>query len=88
MMISECKPGQRVRVRQKIDRREADWVGVVEGVVESVDMQKTGSWYAHSKDAKFWLRRLRLVKDDGEVMVLNIDVNSEIELLDQGVKRN
>ncbi len=85
MRIDECKPGQRVCVRQTIDRRAGDWRGSVEGVVQSVDLEKTASWYAHSKDGQYWLVRLRLQKDDGEVTLLNVDSRTEIELLDGAV---
>ncbi len=81
MTIEDCKPGQRVRFRQTIDRREGDWHASVEGVIEQIELQKTGSWYAHSKDNKFWLRRVRLRKDDGEITLLNVDPRTEIELV-------
>lgn len=81
MTFEECEPGQRVRVLQTIDRREADWQNAVEGVVEQVDRQKTGSWYAHSKDGKFWLQRVLIRKDDGERSLLNIDEYTQIELV-------
>ena len=84
MTIDELTPGQRIRVRQMIDRRAGDWHAVVEGVVQAVDVGKTGSWYAHGKDDKFWLRRVRIVKRDGEVSELNLDPGSEIELLESG----
>jgi hypothetical protein len=80
--IDECRPGQRVRVVQTIERRERDWRGAVVGVIQAVALEKTGSWYAHSKDDKLWLRRVRLVKDDGEVAVLTVDALTEIEVLD------
>jgi hypothetical protein len=81
MRIEELEPGQRIRVRQTIDRRAGDWQTVVEGVVEAVEVGQTGSWYAHAKDDKFWLRRIRMVKDDGEVSVLNVDIATEVEVL-------
>ncbi|MCK4340727.1 MAG: hypothetical protein KAY37_03265 [Phycisphaerae bacterium] len=81
MTINECKPGQRVRILHTVERRDRDWVGATEGVIKSIEQQKTGSWYAHGKDAKLWLQRLRLVKDDGEITLLNIDSRTEIELL-------
>ncbi len=84
MTIETLKPGQRVRVRQTIDRRAGDWQTVVEGVVQAVEVGKTGSWYAHAKDDKFWLRRIRMVKDDGEVSVLNVDSLTEVEVLKAG----
>lgn len=81
MTFDDCKPGQRVRIRHTIERRDHDWQAAVEGVIRAVELQKTGSWYAHSKDNKFWLRRIRLVKDDGEETLVNVDVRTEIELL-------
>ena len=87
MYIDKCKPGQRVRIRQTIERREGDWHGAVEGVIAGIDLQKTGSWYAHSKEGQFWLRRVRLIKDDGEVTLLNIDSRTEVEVLESGPTR-
>ena len=81
MTIEELKSGQRVRVTQTIDRRAGDWRATVEGVVQAVELGQTGSWYAHAKNDKFWLRRIRLRKSDGEISVLNLDAGTEIELL-------
>jgi hypothetical protein len=55
----------------------------VTGTVQDVKLQKTGSWYAHSKDDKYWLRRVTLKKDDGELTTLNLDQATEIELLNE-----
>lgn len=81
MTVDQCKPGQQVRITHTIERRDEDWLSVTEGVIESIDLQKTGSWYAHSKDNKFWLRRLRLRKPDGEITLVNIDPYTTIELV-------
>jgi hypothetical protein len=80
--ISDCKPGQRVRIKYTIDRRDGDWHGEVEGVIEQIDLEKTGSWYAHSKDNKFWLRRVKLRKDDGELSLLNLDYMTDVDIVD------
>lgn len=56
-------------------------VTTVEGVVMDAGQQKTGSWYAHSKDHKLWLDRLVLKKDDGEIVYLNLDRYSAIDVL-------
>jgi hypothetical protein len=82
MTVDQCKPGQRVRITHTIDRREQDWHTEVTGVVEKVELQQTGSWYAHSKNDKLWLQRIRLRKDDGEISVINVDGRTRIELLD------
>jgi hypothetical protein len=81
MPIDDLKPGQRVRVTQTIERRERDWTTCVTGTVQSISLGTTGSWYAHSQDNKYWLRRLQLVKDDGEVTTLNVDPYTVIETL-------
>jgi hypothetical protein len=81
MSIENCKPGQRVRIIQTIERRDGDWRCETVGVIQSIELQKTGSWYAHGKDHKLWLRRIRLVKDDGEITVLNVDRFTQIEPL-------
>ena len=82
MDVEALKPGQRIRVQQMIERRDGDWRAAVEGVVHKVELAQTGSWYAHSKGNKFWLRRLWLQKDDGEISVLNLDKYTQIELVD------
>lgn len=79
-------PGQRVRVTQQVPRLEREGGGTmttfVEGVILRADQEKTGSWYAHSKDNKVWLDRLRLKKDDGEIVVLNLDQYSHVDVLE------
>jgi hypothetical protein len=49
--------------------------------VVAFTQSKTGSWYAHSKDKKLWLDRLQLKKDDGEIVYLNLDQYTTIEML-------
>jgi hypothetical protein len=53
----------------------------VEGTVVTFQQQKTGSWYAHSRDHKLWMDRLELRKDDGEVVLLNLDHYSHVDVL-------
>lgn len=86
MRFEDCKAGQRVRIKHTIDRREQDWHTAIEGVIEGTELQKTGSWYAHSKDNKFWLRRIRIRKDDGELTLISVDPGTQIELLDAGAQ--
>jgi hypothetical protein len=81
-------PGRRVRVTQQVprlDRAVGEGGGTitasVEGTILDCEQQKTGSWYAHSKDHKLWLDRLKLRKDDGEIVFLNLDQNSSVEVL-------
>ena len=73
--------GQRVRVTQQVPRASGGMSALVEGTVVSFDQQKTGSWFAHSKDKKLWLDRLQLRKDDGEIVFVNLDQFSRVELV-------
>ncbi|MEM6332633.1 MAG: hypothetical protein AAF823_04760 [Planctomycetota bacterium] len=75
-------PGDRVRVTQQVQHKQ--WSSVVEGEVVAVEQRKTGSWFAHSKDDRLWLDRLELRKDDGELIVCNLDQYSHIERLSGG----
>jgi hypothetical protein len=79
------RPGQRVRIWQQIDRREGDWNHCVEGEILSVRAEKTGSWFAHAKEAKLWLNRVRLRKHDGEITTITVDPYTRVELIDAGV---
>lgn len=74
-------PGQRVRVTQQTPRLSGSLSTFVEGTVIGSGQQKTGSWFAHSKDHKLWLDRLELRKDDGELVVVNLDQYSHVEIL-------
>ena len=56
-------------------------VVTVDGTIEKFEQQKTGSWYAHSKDKKLWLDRLVLKKDDGEIVYVNLDQYSHVDVL-------
>lgn len=74
-------PGQRIAVRQMIDRREGAWSSETVGEVVSVQQEKTGSWFAHGKDDKLWLMRIRLRKDDGELTSLAVDQFTDVRVL-------
>ncbi|WP_432799186.1 hypothetical protein [Poriferisphaera sp. WC338] len=74
------KIGQRVAVTKQIPRKLENWNTTVEGTIEKFEQQKTGSWFAHSKDDKLWLDRLVLRKDDGEIVVCNLDQYTRVEV--------
>lgn len=78
----EPQPGQRVRVTQQVAREGRALVSEVEGTVTRRRQAKTGSWFAHAKDDRLWLDRLELRKDDGELVVCNIDAYTRIDLVD------
>jgi hypothetical protein len=77
----KIQPGDRVRIVQRIAGRAGVWTTKAEGEVVSCKMEKTGSWYAHGKNDKLWLQRIRLRKEDGEITNLVVDQNSRIERL-------
>ena len=77
----QFKPGQRVVVTQQIPQRDDNWAIRVEGSVVNYEQRKTGSWYAHAKDDRLWLDRLVLRKDDGEIVVCNLDRYTRVEEL-------
>ncbi len=74
--------GQRVRVTQQMAFGTRALRTTVEGVIQRVGQQKTGSWFAHGRDDKLWLDRLELRKDDGEIVVCNLDQHSIVEPVD------
>lgn len=73
-------PGTRIRVTQQLPQTHAVWTTTVEGIVARYRQAKTGSWFAHAKSDKLWLDRLELKKDDGELVTLNLDRYSVIEM--------
>lgn len=73
--------GTRVRVIQQTPLRDRTWTQDVEGVVIRCRQAKTGSWFAHAKDDQYWLDRLELRLDDGEIAILNLDQYSVIHVL-------
>ncbi len=66
-------PGDRVTVTQQIPQRSRVWTTTFAGKVVRFEQRKTGSWFAHSRHDKLWLDRLVLQKDDGEIVVCNLD---------------
>jgi len=80
-ITDQFKPGQRVAITQQIPQRERVWTTKLTGTIVKYEQQKTGSWFAHSKDDKLWLDRLTIRKDDGEIVVMNLDAFTHVELL-------
>lgn len=77
-------PGARVKVVQQIGARNYSWASEVRGIVVEFEQQRTGSWFAHSKDDKLWLDRLTIRKEDGEITTLNLDDYSVVEIESAG----
>ena len=77
---TQLKPGVTVRVIQQIAGRDYTLTNETRGTVIEFGQQQTGSWFAHSKCDKLWLDRLTIKKTDGEIMTLNLDDNSVVEI--------
>ena len=76
------QPGVVVEITQQIPQRDEVWTTKVRGVVVEYEKEKTGSWYAHAKDRKYWLDRLTIRKEDGEITELILDEYTHVEILD------
>jgi hypothetical protein len=81
-MVESLKVGQRIRIEQTIARREGDWKTSIEGEIVFVEEQPTGSWFAHSKDQRLWLKRIGLRKADGSLTTVSVDQHSRVEMLE------
>jgi hypothetical protein len=79
-MNSKLIPGTKVRVTQQIAARDHTFTSETLGTVVQYSQKETGSWYAHSKDDRLWLDRLTLRKADGELITLNLDSYSVVEV--------
>ena len=60
MAQQQYTAGMRVRVSQQIPRQSTTLTTSVEGTVRRFGQQKTGSWFAHSRDEKLWIDRLEI----------------------------
>jgi hypothetical protein len=69
-----------VTVTQQIPQRDGVWTIAVQGTVQRFEQKKTGSWFAHAKDARLWLDRLVVRKDDGEIVMFNLDPYTHVEV--------
>ena len=83
VLRKNLRPGVRVTVTQQIAARDYAWASDVRGTVVGFEQKQTGSWFAHSKNDKLWLDRLTLRKDDGELITLNLDDYSKVDIESQ-----
>src|SRR5690349_117060 len=79
-IAKQLSPGAKVKVTQQIAARDYAWTSDVRGTVVNFEQKPTGSWYAHAKNDKLWLDRLTLRKEDGELITLNLDDYSRVEV--------
>ena len=84
MSVPELRfpPGTPVCITEKIRRRDRVTVSHAYGTIEAWEELPTGSWYAHGKNDRLWLRRLKLRKLDGEISLLIVDDSTSIAKLE------
>lgn len=82
LVMKHLTPGTRIRVTEDIARREGPWRSEVTGTVMEVLDAPTGSWYAHGRNDKYHLKRVRLRKDDGEISLVVLDGASVVTVLE------
>lgn len=79
-LAQKLQPGTRVRVVQQIAARGYSLPTEIRGTIVRYEQRPTGSWFAHSKNDKLWLDRLQLRKEDGELITLNLDTFTRVEV--------
>ncbi|MEK6676242.1 MAG: hypothetical protein AABZ47_11395 [Planctomycetota bacterium] len=82
MLEDQFPPGTPVCVLQKVDMSTHPIEAETIGTVESWEDKPTGSWFAHGKNDRLWLKRLTLRKSDGELTMLSIDNSTTIARLE------
>ena len=79
MLKKRLPRGTRVRVVQEIHQTDPSYRAETAGVIESWDEEPTATWYAHGRNGRLWLERLRLRKADGEISVLAMDPHTRVQ---------
>lgn len=81
MAAQDLKPGQKIEVERTIHTRGGDWKTSVQGEIVYIAPRPTGSWFAHGKNDKLWLTRVRLKKSDGEFVELVLERDTKVTIL-------
>ena len=83
--IAPYTKGQKLKITQQVPRLAREGGGTisatVEGTVVACEQRKTGSWFAHAKDHNLWHDSVTLKKADGELVVVNLDQHSHVEVV-------
>lgn len=74
-------PGTRVRVTQSVRVGDRRWTTQVEGRVELERLRPVGGMEMGGKASYCQQPTLRLVRDDGEVIVVAVDEDTEVQTL-------
>ena len=84
MLSKRLSEGTLVRVIRPIHQSDPSYRAEPVGVIEAWYEEPTGAWFAHGRNGKLWLQRLRLRKADGEISVLTIDDHTRVHPLESG----
>ena len=84
MYSKRLSEGTAVRVIQGIHQSDPSYRAETVGVIEAWYEEPTGAWFAHGRNGKLWLQRLRLRKADGEASVLTIDDQTRLHPIESG----
>jgi hypothetical protein len=77
-------PGTRVRVTQAVRVGHRRWTTQVEGVVEEEGYRPVGGTEMGGKSTYVFQPTLRLRRDDGEVTVVALDDDSQVQAVGGG----
>jgi hypothetical protein len=74
-------PGTRLRVTQHVRVGHREWTTRVDGIVEKEGLRPVGGMEMGGKSVYCHQSTLRLRRDDGEVTVVALDEDSQVETL-------
>ena len=78
----QLRPGQRVRITQRVRIGLDSWPAVVEGTIRDVKMLVPSLTADRGEDDIVTVPLVRFVKDNGELSTITVDEHTRIELLE------
>lgn len=80
-LFGSLKPGDRVRITQRVRVGKRQWHTTVEGTVEKISRQLTGLHTDRARDDHVYVDALRLRLNGGEITTLTLDEFTDLEVL-------
>lgn len=78
----DLRPGQRIRITQRVRIGKRQWPVTVEGIVRDVQVLVTGLTVERGSDDVVTLATVHFRKDNGELSSIGVDEHTQIEVLD------
>lgn len=75
------RPGQQIRVTQKVRVGLRTWDTTASGIVREVWAQDMGIHTERAPDDLVWVRAILFQKPDGELTTVTLDENTHIEVV-------